>query len=176
MEYTDRQVKSYSGELMQKGRVGEDVILKWLKKSPYTKEIIDMREFRMSQRLDVDCGIETPDGALVLAEIKTDYNLGKTNNFIFELFRINHYVESDKVFYLGWTFRSPAKYLLYYSPNENIIYRFTFKDIRETIGKYVAKNKAQIVIVPTDEQKTTFNVLIPQSIFNGHVLKYKLED
>ena len=72
---------------MQKGRIGETAVLEWLNKSQAAKEIIDMREFRISQRLDVDCGIETLDGALVLAEIKTDYNLGRTNNFLFELFR-----------------------------------------------------------------------------------------
>jgi hypothetical protein len=174
MEYSNRQSKSYSGELMQKGRIGEAAVLEWLRKSQSAREIIDMREFRISQRLDVDCGIETLDGALVLAEIKTDYNLGKTSNFLFELFRINHFVEADKVFYLGWAFRSPAKYLLYYSPNENVVYCFTFKSIREIIGKYISKTKPQINITPTDEQKTTFNILIPQSCFNGLVRRYKL--
>lgn len=159
---------------MQKGRIGEAAVLEWLRKSQSAREIIDMREFRISQRLDVDCGIETLDGALVLAEIKTDYNLGKTSNFLFELFRINHFVEADKVFYLGWAFRSPAKYLLYYSPNENMVYCFTFKSIREIIGKYISKTKPQINITPTDEQKTTFNILIPQSCFSGLVRRYKL--
>jgi len=174
MEYSNRESKTYSGELMQKGRIGETAVLEWLNKSQAAKEIIDMREFRISQRLDVDCGIETLDGALVLAEIKTDYNLGRTNNFLFELFRINHFVEADRVFYLGWTFRSPAKYLLYYSPNENSVYCFTFKNIRETIGKYISKTKPQIIIIPTDEQKTTFNILIPQSYFDGHMRRFKL--
>jgi len=175
MEYSNRQIKSYSGDLMQKGKYGESIVLQWLKENPNVNEVIDMREFRISQRLDVDCGIETLDRSLVLAEIKTDYNLGKTNNFIFEIFRINHFVDADKVFYLGWVFRSPAKYLFYYSPNENIIYRFTFKNIRETIGQYIAKGKPQIISVPTDEQKTTFNILIPQYLFNNKIQKFELK-
>ena len=175
MEYSNRQIKSYSGDLMQKGKYGESIVLQWLKENPNVNDVIDMREFRISQRLDVDCGIETLDRSLVLAEIKTDYNLGKTNNFIFEIFRINHFVDADKVFYLGWVFRSPAKYLLYYSPNENIIYRFTFKNIRETIGQYIAKVNPQIISVPTDEQKTTFNILIPQYLFNNKIQKFKLK-
>jgi hypothetical protein len=174
MDYSNRQIKSYSGQLMQKGKSGEEIVLDWLRKNSFTKEIIDMREFRISQRLDVDCGIETLEGALVLAEIKTDYNLGRTNNFLFEAFRINHFTDADKVFYLGWTFRSPAKYLLYYSPNENVIYRFSFKDIRETIARYIANNRPQINITPTDEQKTTFNILMPQAIFKGKVQRFKL--
>jgi len=174
MEYNNRQEKTYAGELMEKGRVGETVVLEWLKANKYLKDIIDMREFRISQRLDVDCGIETTDGSLVLAEIKTDYNLGKTENFIFEIFRINHFVEADKIFYLGWTFRSPAKYLLYYSPNENIIYRFTFENIRKTIGLYVKENKPKIVVVPTDGQKTTFNMLVPKTMFEGKIQKIVL--
>ncbi len=174
MDYSQRRVRSYSGELMRKGRSGEEVILEWLKGNPFIKEIMDMREFKFSRRMDVDCGIETLDGSFVLAEIKTDYNLGKTGNFLFEIFRINHYVKADRVFYLGWVFRSPAKYLFYYSPNENVVYCFTFGDIRETIGKYVAKTKPQIVVIPTDEQKTTFNILIPQSVFDGRVQRFKL--
>lgn len=175
MEYSDRRIRSYSGDLMRKGRAGEEIVLEWLRKSPYAKDVIDMREFRVSQRLDVDCGIETIDGSIVLAEIKTDYNLGKSNNFLFEVFRINHFVEADKVFYLGWAFRSPAKYLLYYAPNEKCLYRFTFKNIRETIGQYTAKNQPKVIITPTDEQKTTFNILIPQSCFDGKVRRFKLD-
>lgn len=175
MEYSNRQIKSYSGDLMQKGKYGESIVLQWLKENPNVNEVIDMREFRISQRLDVDCGIETLDRSLVLAEIKTDFNLGKTDNFIFEIFRINHFVDADKVFYLGWVFRSPAKYLFYYSPNENIIYRFTFKNIRETIGQYIAKVKPKIISVPTDEQKTTFNILIPQYLFNNKIQKFELK-
>ncbi len=174
MEYSQRLAKSYSGEMMDKGRVGETAVMEWLRKNPFTKEIIDMREFRISQRLDVDCGIETLDGALMLAEIKTDYNLGKTNNYLFELYRINHFMEADKVFYLGWAFRSPAKYLLYYSPDENAVYRFLFSNIRETIGQYVAKHKPQMNITPTDKQKTTFNILVPKDNFNGHVQRFGL--
>ena len=167
--YNNRRTKSYNGEMMERGKKGEEVVLDWLRSIDYYKEVIDMREFRVSQRLDVDCGIETIDGSIVLAEIKTDYNLGKTANFLFEVFRINHFANPDKVFYLGWTFRSPAKYLLYYSPNEYRVYQFRFEYLRQTIGKYVSQHKPRFHIEPTDDQKTTFNLLIPQAEFYGHV-------
>jgi len=173
-EYNNRATKSYSGALMEKGRTGEEIVMRWLDNNHYCREVIDMREFRISQRLDVDCGIETVDGAIVLAEIKTDYNLGKTSNVLFEVFRINHFVSSDKVFYLGWAFRSPAKYLLYYAPFEKALYKFEFATIRQIIGKYVSANSPIIQVTPTDEQKTTFNILIPLTKLDGKYKKYDL--
>jgi hypothetical protein len=175
-EYTNRTVKSYNGALMEKGRTGEEIVMRWLSNNPYCREVIDMREFRISQRLDVDCGIETVDGAIVLAEIKTDYNLGRTNNVLFEVFRINHFVSPDKVFYLGWAFRSPAKYLLYYAPHEKALYRFEFTSIRQIIGKYVSANNPRLQVTPTDEQKTTFNILIPFAKLEGKYKKYDLSE
>ncbi len=172
-DYNNRRPKSYNGKLMEKGKKGEEVVLEWLRSIDYYKDVIDMREFRVSQRLDVDCGIETIDGAIVLAEVKTDYNLGETSNFLFEVFRLNHFANPDQVFYLGWAFRSPAKYLLYYSPNEHAVYQFRFEHIRQIIGKYVSQCKPRIHIEPTDDQKTTFNLLIPQSQFK--IEKWKLE-
>ena len=49
-----RSEKSYFGELMQTGKENEEVILNWLK--TFGKEILDFREFRLAQRIDVDFG------------------------------------------------------------------------------------------------------------------------
>ena len=37
------------------------------------------------------------------------------------------------------------------------------------IGTYVSQHKPRFHIEPTDDQKTTFNLLIPQAEFYGHV-------
>ena len=55
---------------MEIARTNEEIILEWLKGSQ--RSVIDFREFRLAQRIDVDFGIETVDGRMVLAEIKSD--------------------------------------------------------------------------------------------------------
>ena len=52
-----RNEKTYNGKLMETGKNNEEIIIKWL--NQYGKNIIDFREFRLAQRIDVDCGIET---------------------------------------------------------------------------------------------------------------------
>jgi hypothetical protein len=94
-----REEKTYNGDLMQKGSLNEEIILTWLK--IHAKHIIDFREFRLAQRIDVDFGIETIDGKIVLAEIKSDKWIKEAGNLCFETMRINHFVD-DKWFYLGW--------------------------------------------------------------------------
>lgn len=178
----DRGEGTYEGALMDKGRQGEEIVMTWLKQSPECRNVIDMREFRISQRLDVDCGIETLDGSLVLAEIKSDSYLGVSGNILFEVFRINHYAPPDRVFYLGWAFRSPAKYLLYYSPNKHAIYRFRFDNIRRRIGKFVANGKTpgqvkqSLSVVLTDRKKTTFNILVPERYLAGVYRRFDLPE
>ncbi len=174
MSYNARAEKSYNGDLMKKGKTGEQIVIEWLKNRKEVSEVIDMREFRISQRLDVDCGIETVDGEILLAEIKSDSYLGKTQNVLFEVFRINHFISSGKIFYLGWAFRSPAKYLLYYAPFEAAVYRFEFENVRKLIGKYTSEHEPRIKIVPTDRQKTTFSFVLPISFFKNNYIKYFL--
>lgn len=163
--------KNYSGELMEKGKSNEEIIINWLKRS--AKEIIDFREFRICQRMDMDCGIETIDGNMVLAEIKSDKWISESGNLCFECNRINHYVE-DKWFYLGWGWRSPAQKIIIRNPESGDTFIFDFKKLRTFIGLYidqVGKN-LKINITETDRQKTTFNYLIPMSYLKNLYKKY----
>ena len=157
-----REEKTYSGELMKKGTENEEVILNWLK--TFGKSIIDFREFRLAQRIDVDFGIETIDGKIILAEIKSDKWINETGNLCFECNRINHFVK-DKWFYLGWGWRSPAQKLIIRNPETNKIFVFDFEELRKKIGEYVSQTgrNLKMLIIETDKQKTTFNYLIPMN-------------
>lgn len=152
--------KTYSGELMEKGTDNELIILDWLKL--YSKDIIDFREFRLAQRIDVDFGIETIDGNIVLAEIKSDKWISEQGNLCFENNRINHFV-SNKWFYLGWGWRSPAQKLIIRNPQTGDTFVFDFLELRTSIGQYIYKQGKNIktTIIETDKQKTTFALLIP---------------
>ena len=163
-----REGKTYSGDLMQKGMKNEEIILEWLHGETSNKGVIDFREFRLAQRIDVDFGVETIDGKIVLAEIKSDKWIKETGNLCFETMRINHFVD-DKWFYLGWGWRSPAQKLIVRNPETNETYIFSFLKLRQMIGVYVAETgrNLRINITETDKQKTTFNFLIPMNYLKG---------
>ena len=168
-----RNEKSYNGEMMQKGTENEEIILAWLKQ--HAKEIIDFREFRLAQRIDVDFGIETIDGNIVLAEIKSDRHIRDEGNLLFEMNRINHLAE-NKWFYLGWGWRSPAQKLIVRNPKSGNTYVFDFFALRKKIGTYVAEQGklTRMSIVETDAQKTTFNLLIPLVYFDRIYKKFNV--
>lgn len=158
-----RNESSYSGEMMIVGRENEEIILKWLR-NKYSKEVLDFREFRLAHRMDVDFGIETIDGKIVLAEIKSDKYISEQGNLLFECNRINHFAKNNW-FYLGWGWRSPAQNLIIRNPVSGNTFVFDFFELRKFIGSYISKvgYKLRIDITETDKQKTTFNYLIPFS-------------
>jgi len=155
-----REEKDYSGSLMKIGTDNENKIIDWLKVN--NRDILDFRDIRLAQRADIDFGIETVDGAILLAEVKSDKWIKEAGNFLFEWNRINHYVE-NKWFYLGWGWRSPAQYLIVRNPETGETFVFNFLQLRKFIGLHVKENCKYIKFsaVETDKQKTTFNLLIP---------------
>jgi hypothetical protein len=163
--------KSYSGPMMQAGMRNEEILLNWLKKT--ARSILDFREFRLSQKIDVDFGIETIDGNYVLAEIKSDKWIKEEGNLCFEVHRINHFAK-DHWFYLGWGWRSPAQKLIIRNPETGETFVFDFSELRTEIGRYVSRlgKNLRIAIVPTDKQKTTFNWLIPMRELKGKFKKF----
>jgi hypothetical protein len=173
--------KCYDGELMEKGKKNEEIILNWLNEK--YKGTLDFREFRLAQRIDVDFGIETIDGNMLLAEVKSDNYISEFGNLCFEANRINHFVD-DKWFYLGWGWRSPAQHLFVRNPNDGITYVFNFTSLRRSVAKFISENSKDLMkikvcnnkdfmlVINTDKQKTTFNYLIPMKFLKGTYKKY----
>lgn len=157
--------RSYSGGYMDVGKKGESVVLDWLRRNPQILGVEDLRELRVMREADADCMLTNRDGTISLAEIKTDNYLGVSGNVLFEILRINHTAPPERSATLGWAARSPARYLFYYAPQVNKIYYCKFDDFRKVFQDYTreTRQKMNINIVPTDNIKTTVNVLIPYS-------------
>lgn len=164
-----KKPRSYSGDYMDIGKQGEKVVIEWVKERPNVLGITDYREIREVHEADVDVGVRLYSGQICLAEIKTDTHLGISGNILNEVLRINHYAEHQYAGYLGWTLRSPAEWLLYYAPNRNrpAIYKAKFSDIRLVLQRFTKENDIQFQITRTDEIKTTYNFLIPESEYDG---------
>ena len=168
MEYSrvitgSNKQRSYSGDYMAIGKRAETIIMDFLRRRPEVIGINDFRELRAVQEADIDCAIKTADGRVTLAEIKSDYHLGKSGNVLFEVLRINHTAPTDHALTLGWSGRTPATYLLYYAPQVEKIYRCKTDDLRRAFQNYTktVRKGMNISIVETDAIKTTINVLVP---------------
>jgi len=153
--------------MMTAGRTNEDIVIAWLKTT--ADEIFDYREFRLAQHIDIDVGVQSPDGEVVLVEIKSDRWINEMGNLFFETQRVNHNL-IDKWATLGWGWRSPAQMLIVRNPVTGAAYVFDLPLLRRGVANYignVGKNLKQR-IVETDYMKTTFGFLIPMD-----VLKYE---
>jgi hypothetical protein len=157
-----REEKTYNGALMATGAKNEECVIAWLNSRPQNRHIIDFREFKLAQRIDVDFGIESIDGDILLLEVKSDKWISETGNLCFEQHRINHFVP-EKYFYLGWGWRSPAQKLLIRNPETGESFIFDFAYLRAQVARYISAHgkSCRVAIVETDKQKTTFNLLLP---------------
>lgn len=161
--------RSYSGHYMDAGRNAEMIVMKWLRQRPSIIGIDDLRNLKAMREADVDASVRLYDGRIALVEIKSDWHLGVSGNILFEVLRINHTCSSEASCTLGWSARSPAKWLLFYAPQIDAIYMITFNDYRKGMQKFtrdVEPNK-HIITVRTDAIKTTLNLLIPETYIQG---------
>ncbi len=175
--YGSTNGRSYDGAMMGKGKEGERVILAWLNDNPTTIEVDDLRDLRPMQKADVDCAIYNEDGTVCLAEIKSDDWLVEGGNVAFEYMRINHTAPPDKSCVLGWTARTPAKYVMYYATKEKRVYVFKSESLRRTFQKFTSDkrpkggewfsrlNDLKMRWISTDSIKSTLIVCIPLSMF-----------
>lgn len=158
------KARSYSGDYMEDGMKAQDIVLDFLRNRPDVIGVDDLSQLKILQEADVDCMIKTRDGLVTLAEIKSDNHIGKSGNILFEVLRINHTATPDHAVTLGWSARTPAKYLIYYSPDLNKIYVITSDNLRKAMQKYTGEIRkySRIDYVCTDNIKSTINILIPE--------------
>lgn len=156
--------RSYSGDYMVAGRKAEEIILGWLSAQPWVLGVEDLRSFRPMREADVDCSIALSDGRVTVAEIKSDRHLGRSGKFLFEVLRINHTALPERAVTLGWSARSPARWLLFYAPIKSEIHQVLMDDYRRALQAYTAevRGRTQFSFVPTDRIKSTVNILIPE--------------
>lgn len=168
--------RTYNGDYMELGKLGEGQVLRWLQSNTQVIGVDDLRDLRPMQTADVDCSIHLTDGRVHLAEIKTDSWLGKSDNMIFEVLRINHTAAPDLSCVLGWSAKSPARWIIWYAPAVNSIYLISSDDFRKAMQAYTNDNRASITMdyTPTDKIKSTVSILVPSRYWKSYTKIYKL--
>lgn len=168
--------RSYDDDYMTAGKIAEEKIIAWLRERPEVIGIEDFRNIRAVHEADIDLGVKLMDGTVTLAELKSDWHMGKSGNVLFEILRINHRGPNDKVVTLGWSGRSPAIWLLIYAPQLDAIYRCKFEQLRSACQRYTyeAREKTRIDWVNTDNIKSTINILIPWKYCRAFFRRYDL--
>ena len=169
--------RSYCGDYMKAGLFGQNTVIDLLRSRPSILEVSDWSNLEAVQMADVDCAIKTIDGHVILAEIKTDTHLGITGNILFEVLRINHTCDPEFSTGLGWAARTPAKYIFYFAPSVNKVYKFKTVNLRQAMQKYTKDKRkgTRLDIVETDSIKTTINILIPIEYCVGLYEVYDLD-
>ena len=120
--------KSFN-KCLDKGKVGEEEIYNWLLKKEQLgniKRVDDVRNDPVYQKKDIDFIITFFDNRKTYIDVKTDYLMYKTNNFVYE---------KEKRDYLGVNETSEAKFFLYYDIVNKKIYYVDVEKFKEYIHK-----------------------------------------
>lgn len=157
-------IKSYNGELMLKGKEGEQLIKEWLINKSW-KEVLNVGSYKENYKREIDLLCTDEKGKKYSFEIKTDKHLKPDGNILCEIFRINHPVsnESDAIFHKSWSFTSVSDIIVFINLSTKYCVISSFEVLRQIIKEYVRekRKKTDIRIVETDNGKTTFNFIIP---------------
>lgn len=101
-------------ESLKVGERGEAVILDYLEKSPNIKKIIDVRDSKIYQEVDVDLIVKMNTGNELKIEVKTDtYTSG---NIYYET------VSAEETDSIGCFEKTQADYIFYFFMNLNTLY------------------------------------------------------
>ena len=76
-----------------------------------------------------------------------------------------------------WAARTPAKYIFYYAPSVDKVYKFNTIRLRQSMQRYTREKRksTRLDIVETDSIKTTINILIPIEYCKGAYEIYDIQ-
>lgn len=115
---------------------------------------------REQQRHGIDrCLVDRQTGRAWLAEYKADWTASKTGNAFVETVSVS---TQNKP---GWAYTSMADYLMYFLPDDLLVYVFTLKKIQARLKKWLELYPQREI--PNDGYKTV-GVLVPLHEFERH--------
>lgn len=138
------------------GNVGEEVIFNFLEKNKATKTILDVRNDKFFQELDIDFIQETKQGEVRKIEVKTDTIAHKTGNLAYE-HTSNKYYNT-----IGCFEKTRADYIFYYLTETGELYILH----TNTLRSYITNNKNRLREVNMGDNALGYLVKLEELIKN----------
>lgn len=102
---------------------------------------------------------EAQDSKVLAIEYKTDKVASSTGNVFIEIVSVDRHGKS------GWAYKSEADYLMYYLPEEDLIYMYEMETIRELLPKW----QASYPIKPAKNRDyNTLGIVVEQAEFEDN--------
>ena len=109
---------------LTRGMVGEFVVFDALNKLPQIKQVIDVRDDKYFQSVDVDFLVQDRDRQFTWLEVKTDYKTFTTGNVIYEVSTSGN---------VGCLEKTKASVVAYYIPQSGNIYLCNTEALRRCV-------------------------------------------
>ena len=113
----------FSQSLLE-GESGEHVIWNLLMKSKDVRSVVDVRQDKNFQEMDIDFLVENGERQFTPIEVKTDFKAQDTGNIVYELSTNGQ---------IGCFQKTKARYIYYYIPAIKTAYMIDVKDLRTYI-------------------------------------------
>lgn len=152
------------------GADGEHAVSEFLNQR-FMPQYVQFAE-RKLQDENIDYVVFPPKVEHIYVEAKADRHVHKPNgNFAFELFRVKHTAPLNRAFYPSWGINSRANYLIVYSTETGAIYIVDMPHLRDRANAYIKANRNRTRVEPvyTDEERTSFCVMVPKSMVTHNV-------
>ena len=106
---------------LREGESGEHIVWNILSKSQDVRSIVDVRQDKFFQEMDIDFLVENSARQFTPIEVKTDYKAHDTGNIVYELSTSGH---------IGCFEKTKARYIYYYVPGDQVVYMIDVKAMR----------------------------------------------
>lgn len=142
---------------LRTGNIGEEIISSFLKRNTLTKIVLDVRNDKLFQELDIDFIQETLQGEIRKIEVKTDMMAHKTGNLAYE-HTSNKYYNT-----IGCFEKTRADYIFYYLTETKELYILHTESLRS----YISNNKNRLREVNMGDNALGYLVKLEELIKNN---------
>lgn len=112
---------------LEEGNIGEFVVWNLLSKLNTVKNVIDVRDDKYFQSVDVDFLVEDTDRQFTWLEVKTDFKAHETGNFVYE---------STTSGNIGCFEKTKASFIAYYVAESGNVYILSVKALRNYVESH----------------------------------------
>lgn len=113
-------------ECLKTGGYGEHAIWNLFIKSPKVKSIVDVRDDKHFQELDIDFLVENLERQFTSIEVKTDFKAHETGNIVYEISTSNN---------VGCFEKTQAQFIAYFIPESRQVHMISVGALRRYISQ-----------------------------------------